>query len=59
MNMVYFLGRSLQFIGLLIMPTAMWFAEVQHSEARSIGVFVGAGIVFLIGLLLTRIAKPK
>lgn len=57
--MLYTFGRALQFIGLLVMPSAMWFAEVQHSEARSIGVFVGAGVLFLIGMMLTRFSNPK
>jgi hypothetical protein len=55
--MLYFIGRAFQLIGLLAMPSAMWVAEIQRDEALSIGVFVGAGIVFLIGLFLTNMAK--
>ena len=55
--MLYTFGRGLQLIGLLAMPSAMWVAEVQRDEALSIGVFVGAGIVFLIGFFLVRKAK--
>jgi len=56
-SLIYFVGRVFQLIGLLAMPSAMWVAEVQHDEALSIGVFVGAGISFLIGLFLTNSAK--
>ncbi len=55
MGMLYTIGRGLQLMGLLAMPSAMWVAEVQRDEALSISVFVGAGLVFLLGLFLTRI----
>ncbi len=55
--MFYPLGRLLQLLGLLTMPAAMWVAEFQHDERGSIGIFVGAGAVFLIGFFLTETAK--
>ena len=57
--MLYTIGRAFQLIGLLAMPSAIWAAEVMHSEALCIGVFVGAGILFLIGFFLTSSAGKR
>jgi hypothetical protein len=58
--MLYKLGRLLQLIGLILLPIAMAgnLAE-KMSEADMLKV-VGAGIVvFLVGWLLQRAAKPR
>jgi len=57
MNQFYFLGRALQMIGLVVMPSAILAAEGLHNEALCIGVFVGAGVVFLIGYFITSASK--
>lgn len=55
--MFYHMGRGLQLMGLLAMPSAMWVAEFMRDEALSIGIFVGAGILFIIGFFLSSFAK--
>lgn len=52
--MTYFLGRTLQLVSLLTLPSAIWVAEVQKSEAGAITIFIGAITLFLIGWLLAR-----
>lgn len=57
--MIYYAGRIFQLIGLLAMPSAMWIAHFEHDEAKSIGVFVGAILVFSLGTVLLKFsAKP-
>jgi len=44
---LYFIGRTLQLFGLLILPSSIWVAEVRRSEAEAIGVLVlGVGSFF-------------
>ena len=57
--MIYRLGRLLQLLGLLTMPAAMWVAEFRHDERGSITIFVGAGVIFLIGMFLVRAARRE
>lgn len=56
-NMLYYAGRIFQLIGLLAMPSAMWIAQIEHDEGKSIGVFVGSLIVFYVGVLLVNAGK--
>jgi len=51
----YFLGRTLQLIGLLVLPSAVWVAEVQKSEAGAIGVFVAGIGIFFIGWVFSKL----
>ncbi|MCB9799879.1 MAG: hypothetical protein H6757_03890 [Candidatus Omnitrophica bacterium] len=55
--MIYYAGRIFQLIGLLAMPSAMWIAQIEHDEAKSIGVFVGSLIIFYLGVLLVNTGK--
>ena len=52
---LYWTGRTLQFTGLLIVPSAVWAAEFLKSEAGAIGLLAGGLIIFFIGWLLARI----
>lgn len=52
--MLYYFGRGLQLTGLIAMPAAIWIAEVRHSEAEAISVFLGSFVVFYLGWLLIR-----
>ena len=57
MKTFYFLGRTLQLIGLLAMPGAILVAEIAHSESGAIGIFLGSVLIFFIGYLFTRLAR--
>ena len=46
---LYFFGRTLQLIGLLVLPSAIWAAEVWRSEALAIGIFLGGVGIFFVG----------
>ena len=49
-------GRALQLLGLLVLPSAIWMAEMTHSEAASIGLFLCSIAVFFAGYALTRLS---
>ena len=50
----YFIGRTLQLIGLLILPSAIWVAEVQKSESGALSIFFGGMAIFFLGWSLTK-----
>ena len=52
---LYLFGRSLQLLGLLILPSSLWVGFLKHDEAGSIGIFLGSLVVFYAGYLLTRV----
>ena len=54
-GLLKFLGRTLQLIGLLILPSAIWVAEVQKSEAGAVTVFLGSLGIFLIGWVFLKL----
>lgn len=49
-----FAGRSLQLIGLLALPSAIWVSEFQRSETLAIGVLMGSLSLFFVGWMLAR-----
>lgn len=51
----YFLGRTLQLISLLILPSAIWIAEVQKSEAGAVTIFLGGIGTFFVGWVFTKV----
>lgn len=53
---VYWLGRALQLLSLLALPSAIWSAEFYHSEALSVGVLVASILAFGAGYFLTQLA---
>ncbi len=52
--MKHLTGRTMQLVGLLALPSAIWVAEFQRSEALAISVLVGSLLVFFIGWMLAR-----
>ena len=52
--MIYFTGRTLQVIGLVAMPSAIWVAAVYHNERACIGIFAGSLAVFTLGYFFAR-----
>ena len=54
-SFLYFTGRTLQLIGLLVLPSAIWAAEILRSESGAIGLLAGGVVIFFIGWLLVRI----
>jgi hypothetical protein len=60
--MVYRLGRFLQLLGLLIAPVGMAgnLADKEHvSEGKVLGILAAGVLVFAIGWLIQRGAKPQ
>lgn len=53
----YVIGRFLQVLALITMPSAMWVAQFEHNEPVSIGLFLGSLAVFYAGYGLTRMAR--
>lgn len=49
---LYWLGRGLQLVGLITLPTVIWVAEFRHNEAAVITLFTGSVGVFWLGYLL-------
>lgn len=56
-GLLKFLGRTLELVGLLLLPSAIWVAEFQKSESGAVTLFLGALGIFFIGWLLTKGAK--
>jgi thiol:disulfide interchange protein len=52
---VYWLGRFLELLGLLILPSAIWITEVLRNETQALAVFFGGVALFFAGWLLTKI----
>lgn len=55
--MFYFIGRTLQVIGLVTMPSAIWAAAVYHNERACIQIFTASLAVFLSGYFFARIRR--
>ena len=51
------LGRMLQLLALLVMPSAMWVAHFRHDEAGSITIFAGSIAIFFAGYLISQFSK--
>jgi len=56
---MYLVGRFLQIFALLAMPSAIWVADFQHSEAGALSIFLGSLGVFYAGYLFTRVSGSK
>lgn len=52
--MIYYVGRFLQMVGLITMPSAIWVGHFGHNERASIIIFVGSAAIFYIGVLLAK-----
>ncbi len=60
--MVYRLGRFLQLLGLLIAPVGLAGNLARPdvvSEGRELGILMGGILVFALGWLLQRGARPQ
>jgi hypothetical protein len=55
-GLLHFSGRGLQLLALLVLPSAIWSAEMTRSEALSIGLFVASVVIFFAGYALTRVS---
>jgi hypothetical protein len=53
----YFLGRTFQLIGLLILPSAIWIAEVQKNEAGAGAIFLGGIGTFFGGWIFLKLGE--
>ena len=51
---LYFTGRTFQLIGLLALPSAIWAAEIQRSEAAAVGILLGAIGIFFLGWIFSK-----
>ena len=51
------LGRALELLALLVLPSSMWVAHFRHDEAGSILILTGSVVVFLTGFLLIQLAS--
>lgn len=49
---MYHAGRAFQLAGLIALPSAIWVAQIGHSERGSIAIFVSSVAVFGLGYLL-------
>lgn len=54
MKWLFFIGRSLQAMALLVMPSAIWVGHFEHNESAAISIFVGCIVVFFGGWLLSK-----
>ena len=52
----YFLGRALQLLALVVLPSAIWAGEFNHSESQAIGIFVAGILAFGAGFFLTQVS---
>jgi hypothetical protein len=55
--LMHALGRLLQLLALLVMPSAMWVAHFRRDEAGSITIFAGSIAVFFAGYLISQFSK--
>lgn len=49
-----YVGRTLQLLGLLLLPSAIWVTEVEKSEAKALTIFFMAPMIFFAGWILVR-----
>lgn len=54
---VYVIGRALQVLALLTLPSAIWVAQFERNEPISLSLFLGSIAVFYIGYGLTRFGR--
>lgn len=50
------LGRALQLLALLVLPSAIWVAQMGRSETSSIAIFLASLGAFFAGTALRRIS---
>ncbi|HTL70535.1 MAG TPA: hypothetical protein VL404_04500 [Candidatus Eisenbacteria bacterium] len=57
MKLLHVLGRGLELLALLVLPSAIWVAQFRHDEAGAILIFTGSIVVFFAGFLLIQLAS--
>ena len=55
LKIIFYLGRLLQLIALIAMPSAIWIGHFLHNERGAIIIFVGSMVVFVMGWIITLI----
>ena len=53
-QLVHGLGRALQLLALLVLPSALWAGSFGHSEAGAIVILLATVVLFYAGYFLTR-----
>ena len=53
-SFVHSLGRALQFLALLVLPSSIWAGSLGHSEKQAILILVASIGIFYAGYFLTR-----
>ncbi len=53
-QLVYQAGRAFQLAGLIALPSAIWVAQIGHSERGCIAIFISSVAVFFFGYLLVH-----
>ncbi len=51
---LYYLGRLLQVVALVVLPSAIWIGQFGHNERGAIGIFLGSAFIFYLGWILTK-----
>ncbi len=54
---VYFIGKALQIMGLIALPSAIWAGQLKHDEKGAIMIFLSSVSVFILGYFLCRISS--
>lgn len=54
---VYSIGRTLQVIALVALPSSLWVGFIGHNESGSIVIFLVSIVIFYAGYLLTQTNK--
>lgn len=53
---LYVVGRSLEVLGLLVLPSAIWAGQIGHDERGAISLFLGSVLIFYVGYFLIGLA---
>jgi hypothetical protein len=53
-GVIHAMGRALELVALMAMPSAIWVGHFKRDEAGAIGIFVGSAAVFFAGWLMAK-----
>lgn len=56
-SVLYWMGRALELLGLITLPSVIWVAEFRHNETAVITLFAGSVGVFWLGYLLIHFSN--
>lgn len=54
-KIIYWIGRLLQLIALIVMPLSIWVGQLGHNERGAIIIFVGSIFLFVMGWIISQI----